>query len=91
MVEREALVHQVGEVTVTAVDAGLSLKKEADGALVYVARGMAVVSGPGGRVEVNAGEQASVKGAGAPKVEPVSRSTEWTKGRLEGMHRGGGS
>jgi len=51
-----------GEVTVTAVDAGLSLKKEADG-VVVTWRGAWVVSGPGGRGGGDAGEQASVKGA----------------------------
>ena len=67
----------------TAVDAGLSLRRAPDGAVVYVARGMAVVTGPGGRVEVNSGEQATVKAAAAPKVEAVSFWDDWTGGMAD--------
>ena len=82
-VERDALVHHLGDVTVSAVDAGLSLKRTATGATVYVARGMAIVTGPGGRVEVNAGEQAVVEGATAPKVTPVAFWDDWTGGMAD--------
>jgi Ca-activated chloride channel homolog len=79
------LVHKLGEITVSAADAGLSLKHEGDQSSVYVTRGLAVVDAPGGRVEVNAGEQATVAGKGAPKVVPLAYWDDWTGGM--GDHR----
>lgn len=81
--ERAALEHRIGEVSVSATDAGLSLRVEGDEAVVYVARGMAIVTSSAGRVEVNAGEQATVKGAGAPGVEPVAFWDDWTGGMAD--------
>src|SRR5262249_15416242 len=75
---RTGLGHKLGEVSVSAADAGLSLRREADGATVYVAHGLAVVMAPGGRVEVNAGEQAVVSGKTPPKVSPVKLWDDWT-------------
>jgi len=82
--EREGLVQRVGDVQVTAADAGLSVKRNANGAVIYVARGMAVVSSKGGRVEVNAGEQAAVTGTEAPEVTAVAFWDDWTGGMADG-------
>lgn len=81
--DRAALVHQVGDVSVSAVDSGLSVKLQDSAAVVYVARGMAIVTGKGGRVEVNAGEQATVKGADAPRVAPLAFWDDWTGGMAD--------
>jgi hypothetical protein len=78
--ERGGLVHKLGEVSVSAADAGLSLKHEGADVNVYVARGLAVVMAPGGRVEVNAGEQVQVAGSAPPKVSPVKLWDDWTGG-----------
>ncbi|RLB62547.1 MAG: hypothetical protein DRI90_08830, partial [Deltaproteobacteria bacterium] len=82
-IERNALVHRLGDVGVAAVDAGLSMKRDGDTVAVYVARGLAVLTGPGGRVEVHAGELATVKGATAPKVEPLAFWDDWTGGMAD--------
>jgi tetratricopeptide (TPR) repeat protein len=78
--ERGGLLHRLGEVTVSAADAGLSLRHEGADVSVYVARGLAVVMAPGGRVEVNAGEQAVVAGNAKPAVSPVKLWDDWTGG-----------
>ena len=79
--ERGGLVHKLGDVSVSAADAGLSLRREGADVPVYVARGLAVVEAPGGRVEVNAGEQARIAGGGKPAVTPVKLWDGWTGGR----------
>ncbi len=81
--DRKPLVHRVGDVAVSAADAGLSIKQSAGATVVYVARGMAIVTSKGGRVEVNAGEQATVKGAAAPKVAALSFWDDWTGGMAD--------
>lgn len=81
--ERGGLVHKLGEVTVSAAGAGLSMKRDGDAATVYVARGLAVVEAPGGRVEVNAGEQALVTSKGAPTITAVSFWDDWTGGMAD--------
>ncbi len=81
--ERGGLVHKLGEVTVSAAGAGLSMKRDGDTATVYVARGLAVVEAPGGRVEVNAGEQALVTSKGAPSITAVSFWEDWTGGMAD--------
>jgi tetratricopeptide (TPR) repeat protein len=78
--ERGGLVHKLGDVSVSAADAGLSLRHEGADVKVYVARGLAVVMAPGGRVEVNAGEQAVVAGNAKPAVTPVKLWDDWTGG-----------
>ncbi|MFO0756163.1 MAG: VIT domain-containing protein [Byssovorax sp.] len=83
--ERGGLTHKLGEVTVTATDAGLSLQHSGADTSIYVTRGLSVVEAPGGRVEVNAGEQATVSGNGAPKVVPLAYWEDWTGGM--GDHR----
>lgn len=81
--DRKALIHQVGDVSVSAVDSGLSVKLTDAAAVIYVARGMAIVTGKGGRVEVNAGEQATVSGADAPRVAPLAFWNDWTGGMAD--------
>ncbi|HHH28463.1 MAG TPA: hypothetical protein ENK57_08975, partial [Polyangiaceae bacterium] len=81
--ERASLEHRIGETSVSATDAGLSLRVDGDRAVIYVARGMAIITSSGGRVEVNAGEQASVKGDEAPGVEPVAFWDDWTGGMAD--------
>jgi tetratricopeptide (TPR) repeat protein len=81
--ERDPQPHRIGEIAVTAAEAGLSLRKTDSGAVVYVARGMAVVTGKGGRVEVKAGEQASVEGDAAPAVSAVAFWDDWTGGMAD--------
>ncbi|HUU02902.1 MAG TPA: VIT domain-containing protein [Myxococcota bacterium] len=93
--ERQAIAHKIGAVTVFAVDAGLSIKKTAQGADVYVARGGATINAPGGRVDVHGGEQAGVIGSAAPVVKPVVFWEDWTGGMadrpLKGSLAGAGS
>jgi Ca-activated chloride channel family protein len=81
--EREPIVHQLGDVTVSAADAGLSIRREADTRVVYVARGMATLTAKSGRVEINAGEQGSVKAGEAPRVVPLSFWDDWTGGMAD--------
>ncbi|WP_438005363.1 VIT domain-containing protein [Sorangium sp. So ce321] len=83
--ERGELSHALGDVRVSAADAGLSMRRSAEGVSVYVARGLALVTAPGGRVEVHAGEQATVAGSAAPKVTPLAYWEDWTGGM--GDHR----
>ncbi|WP_433929313.1 VIT domain-containing protein [Sorangium cellulosum] len=83
--ERGELSHALGDVKVSAADAGLSMRRSGNEVSVYVARGLAVVTAPGGRVEVHAGEQATVAGDAAPKVAPLAYWEDWTGGM--GDHR----
>ncbi|NMB76258.1 MAG: VWA domain-containing protein [Myxococcales bacterium] len=78
--ERGGLLVQAGAARIFASDAGLSVSALAGGAQVYVARGLATVSAPGGRVDVHAGEQAQAPASGEPKVAPVAYWEDWTGG-----------
>ncbi|MFT3770747.1 MAG: VIT domain-containing protein [Minicystis sp.] len=90
--DRGGLLHKLGAVDVSAADAGLSLRREGESVNVYVARGLAVVMAPGGRVEVNAGEQAAVAAGAPPKVTPVKYWEDWTGGMGDhGPVAGGGT
>ncbi|MBI5525918.1 MAG: VWA domain-containing protein [Deltaproteobacteria bacterium] len=93
--ERSSLLHRAGDVLVSAVDAGLTIRRTAAGASVYVARGSATVTGPGGRAEVRAGERAVVEGTSKPEVSPVAFGEDWTGGmadrRMAGVAPGTGS
>ncbi|HMY17124.1 MAG TPA: VIT domain-containing protein, partial [Polyangium sp.] len=82
--ERAALQHQVGSVTISAADAGLSIVNTNGEVRVVVTRGLAVVTSPGGRVEVNAGEQVEIKGSDKPNVKPVVFWDDWTGGMGDG-------
>lgn len=78
---RGSVVHKIGAATtVSAADAGLSMGIQGEEVTVYVARGLAIFTTPGGRVEVNAGEQAKSAGSGAPKVAAVAFWEDWTGG-----------
>ena len=81
--DRKPPVHHAGEVSVTAAGAGLELTRAEGLVTVYVARGLAAVEAPGGRVEVQAGERATVKGNGAPEVKPVTFWEDWTGGMAD--------
>lgn len=81
--DRDPLVHRVGGVSIAASDAGLDVQLVDGEAVVYVARGLAVLDAPGGRVEVQAGEQARVKGDAAPVVSPVAFWHDWTGGMAD--------
>jgi Ca-activated chloride channel homolog len=82
--ERAALQHKAGSVTVSAADAGLSIVNNGAETRVVVTRGLAVVTSPGGRVEVNAGEQVEIKGSDKPSVKPVVFWDDWTGGMGDG-------
>ena len=75
--------YQLGDVIVTATDSGVDLALRDGVATVYVARGLAVVSAPGGRVEVQAGELARVEPDGAPELEAVTWWEDWTGGMAD--------
>jgi tetratricopeptide (TPR) repeat protein/Mg-chelatase subunit ChlD len=78
--DRRALVHHVGDVTISAVDAGLSIRRAEGEVSAVVTRGLAIVQSPAGRVEVHAGERAFVAGGAAPRVEAVAYWDDWTGG-----------
>lgn len=81
--------HQVGPATVALSEGGASLALAGDEARVYVAEGLAVVSGPGGRREVGAGEEARISGQGAPEVTAVAFWDDWTGGMGDRSGLGG--
>lgn len=90
--ERGGLAYKLGEVSISAADAGLSLKRDGADVTVYVTRGLAVVQAPGGRVEVNAGEQAVASGKAPPRVASVKYWEDWTGGMGDhGPTAGGGT
>ncbi len=82
--ERSAMQHKAGAATVSAADAGLSITNTGGETRVVVTRGLAVVTSPGGRVEVNAGEQVEIKGSDKPNVKPVVFWDDWTGGMGDG-------
>lgn len=81
--DRKPSVHRAGDVTVSAAGAGLELTRAGQQVSVYVARGLATVEAPGGRVEVHAGERATVDGRGAPALKPVTFWDDWTGGMAD--------
>ncbi len=81
--ERDVGRFTAGGVTITASDAGLDILKTKNEVQVYVARGFAVVSSPGGRTELRSGERAVVKGDGSPEVGPVAFFEDWTGGMAD--------
>ena len=81
--DRRALVHRSGDTQVTAAEAGLSIRKTAKGTVVYVARGSATLSAKAGRVEVKAGEEATVATGGSPSVVPLAFWDDWTGGMAD--------
>lgn len=79
-VDGDALAVKSDVYGVSASDAGLSIKKEDGGFSVYVARGLAILTSPGGRIEIAAGEQGTVKGDAKPSVAGVKFWNDWTGG-----------
>ncbi len=79
-VEGDALEATVGAYKVSASDAGVSIKRTGDDVTVYVARGLAILTSPGGRVEIGAGEQGLAKAGGKPAVTAVAFWQDWTGG-----------
>ena len=79
-VEGDALECTVGSYKVSASDAGVSIKREGKDVTVYVARGLAILTSPGGRVEIGAGEQGVAKADGKPVVTAVAFWQDWTGG-----------
>jgi tetratricopeptide (TPR) repeat protein len=89
---QEATIHNLGATTLSLSDGGASLTRGEGEATIYVAEGLAVVTSPGGRSEVNAGEQATIAGEAAPSIEPVKFWEDWTGGmgdRSASAHGGG--
>ncbi len=82
--DEENLGHiEAGDATVTAAGSGLDVAFDGETTTVYVARGLAVVSSPGGRAEVQSGERARVAKKAEPRVEPVSFWEDWTGGMAD--------
>jgi len=81
--DRKPSVHHVGDATVSAAGTGLELTLAGSVVTVYVAHGLATVEAPGGRVEVQAGERATVNGKDAPQVKPVTFWEDWTGGMAD--------
>ena len=79
-VDGDSLECTVGTYRVSASDAGVSIKRDGKDITVYVARGLAILTSPGGRVEITAGEQATAKADGKPAVTPVAFWQDWTGG-----------
>ncbi|HVI00028.1 MAG TPA: VIT domain-containing protein [Enhygromyxa sp.] len=86
---QRAGVHSLGTVQVAVSDGGASLSRVDDAVEIYVAEGLAIVTAPGGRTEVEPGERALVSGLAAPTVEPVKFWDDWTGGM--GDHSAAGS
>ncbi|MBK7581575.1 MAG: hypothetical protein IPI67_15360 [Myxococcales bacterium] len=87
--DRKAMLHQIAGTLVTAAEAGVAIRRDGADASIYVARGMATVSGKGGRAEVKAGEQAVVKGEAAPNVASLAFWEDWTGGMADFASGGG--
>jgi tetratricopeptide (TPR) repeat protein len=81
--ESDAIEVKLGEHTARASDAGLSVKRDGDDASVYVARGLAILTSPGGRIEVNAGERGVAHAKDAPKASAVAFWQDWTGGMAD--------
>ena len=77
---RKATTHALGDVEVSVSDGGASLSRNGDAIEIYVAEGLAIVTAPGGRTELDPGERATISGGGAPLVEPVKFWDDWTGG-----------
>jgi Ca-activated chloride channel family protein len=79
-VDGDSLECTVGTYRVSASDAGVSIKRDGKDITVYVARGLAILTSPGGRVEITAGEQGTAKADGKPTLSPVAFWQDWTGG-----------
>ena len=88
-VDRKPGTVSLGEVTISAAESGLSISRNATESSVYVARGLAHVNTPAGRVEVHAGERVILKPGAAPQVSPVAYWEDWTGGMADQRLAGG--
>jgi hypothetical protein len=77
---QKSVLHSIGAVSVSLSDGGASLRRTGDEVEIYVAEGLAIVTTPGGRTELDPGERAKVSGDAAPVVEPVKYWDDWTGG-----------
>ncbi|OJY15605.1 MAG: hypothetical protein BGO98_23265 [Myxococcales bacterium 68-20] len=84
----DAFAIKSGNYVATASDAGIDVRREGSAIAVYVSRGLAVMSSPGGRVEIGAGEQGKATGDGKPEVASVKFWNDWTGGMVD--QRGAG-
>ncbi|MBX7082328.1 MAG: hypothetical protein K1X88_24180 [Nannocystaceae bacterium] len=76
----EPSTHTLGTAQISLAEGGASLRLDDGAPEIYVAAGTAIVSGPGGRHEVAAGERASFDDAGAPVIAAVGFWDDWTGG-----------
>jgi Mg-chelatase subunit ChlD/tetratricopeptide (TPR) repeat protein len=81
--EQKTLMHHAGEVQVAASEAGYSLARSNGNITITVTRGTVTVAAPGGRIEVQAGQYATVNGVNAPKTGPVAYFEDWTGGMAD--------
>ncbi len=79
-VDNDAIEVALGKHTLSASDSGLSITRKGDEVTVYVARGLSILTSPGGRVEINQGEQGIIHATEAPKVSAVKFWQDWTGG-----------
>ncbi len=79
----EAFAIKSGNYGVSASDAGIDVKREDKRLEVYVARGLAVMSSPGGRIEIGAGEQGKANAEGKPEIASVKFWNDWTGGMVD--------
>lgn len=89
-VEGEPIACSIGPHKLSAADAGLSIRRDGDALTVYVARGLAILTSPGGRIEIAAGEQGNAAATGAPKLAPVAFWQDWTGGMGDSRPAHGG-
>ena len=82
-VDGAAIEVSLGKDAASASDAGLSILRQGDDVTVYVARGLSILTAPGGRVEIKEGEQGVVHATDAPKVSPVAFWQDWTGGMAD--------
>jgi tetratricopeptide (TPR) repeat protein len=76
---------KAGGSSVSASNAGLDVRRGPgpEEIAVYVARGLAVLSAPGGRIEVGAGEQAKAAAGSPPATTSVKFWNDWTGGMTD--------
>lgn len=79
----DAIEVQLGDDRVRASDAGLSVRRDGADVSAYVARGLAILTSPGGRVEVNAGEKGVAHAKDPPAVSAVAFWQDWTGGMAD--------
>ncbi|MGZ3477215.1 MAG: VIT domain-containing protein, partial [Polyangiales bacterium] len=74
----------IGKHRLSAADSGLSVRRDGEDVTVYVARGLAILTSPGGRIEIGAGEQGTAHALDNPKLAPVAFWQDWIGGMGDG-------